>query len=555
MPTSPFTTSFAHGQYKQKYAHPGEEWPDTALRVTTNVMAALNEAPHGHRVASNQPREEAIFDLIERRAFMPGGRYLANAGRQLHQVQNCLLLRCGDSREGWADLSWRAEMALMTGAGIGVWYGDVRGADSIIVKTGGIASGPIAKMKGINELGRSVISGGQRRSAIWAGLPWWHPDVEAFMRVKDWPQWLREQKAKDFNVPAPCDMTNISVTLDDAFFDAYKDPRNPDHEKAVRIYRKVVDKMVTTGEPGFTIDCGDKGDEVLRNACTEITSADDSDVCNLGSLVLSRFDHPAEFGAAVRDASLFLTAGTLYSDLPYEKVAEVREKNRRLGLGIMGVHEFLMLRGFKYGSDDALEALAPYMLEYSRALEYAWDWQDALAISRSVAATAIAPNGTNGLVAETTQSGEPIFSKAEKRVTRNASTSAQDEHVAHIVVDPVAKRLIESGVDPAVIEDAHSLSFDFERRLAMQQFLQRHTDHAISSTVNLPEPIVADKDQAVFGNTLMKYLPDLRGLTCYPDGARDGQPKTPVDLEWALEREGTIIEADDETCIGGVCAL
>jgi ribonucleoside-diphosphate reductase alpha chain len=81
--------------------------------------------------------------------------------------------------------------------------------------------------------------------------------------------------------------------------------------------------MLKHGEPGFTVDRGDKRDEVLRNACTEITSADDSDVCNLGSLVLSRFDDPQQFGAAVRDAVLFLTAGTLYSDVPYAKVREV----------------------------------------------------------------------------------------------------------------------------------------------------------------------------------------------------------------------------------------
>jgi len=576
----------------------------------------------------------------------------------------------------------------MTGAGIGVWYGGIREADSIITRTGGTASGPIPLMNMVNETGRNVMQGGARRSAIWSGLPWSHPDVREFIRAKDWPQWLRDKKAEDYTTPAPLDMTNISVTLDDAFFAAYADERNPNHDVALSVYKKVVDKMITTGEPGFTIDRGKDAAEVLRNApvtaatnvltsqgykpvsdivgnpvsiwtgmrwaddivfektkanadivkvvmtnnksircdpsheflveasgitrvsagklkpgnklhvsapgatnssvqvvsveadgvedvfcadvkaaehsfmaegviisnCTEITSADDSDVCNLGSLVLSRFQSPEQFGQAVRDACLFLTAGTIYSELPYAKVHDVRDKNRRLGLGIMGIHEFLLQREVRYGTPEAFEVLEPYMAEYGRALEYAVDQQDKLGLSRSVAATAIAPNGTNGIVAETTPSAEPIFSTAEKRGVRVAGPKG-DRWEYTYVVDPVAKRLVEQGVDPKLIEDAHTLSYDVERRFAMQEYLQRYTDHAISSTVNLPAPITGETEQQQFGDLLMKYAPDLRGITCYPDGARSGQPKTPVDLEFALAREGTLVEQDEETCVGGVCSL
>jgi ribonucleoside-diphosphate reductase alpha chain len=565
---APFASPFPHGIYKARYAHPGEEWGQTAVRVTRPVMSALNTNATPKALGGVIDATHRIADLISKRRFIPGGRYLYATGRPLHQVQNCLLLRCDDSREGWAEHSYKAEMSLMTGAGIGTWYGDVRGEGSVIEKTGGLASGPLSKMNMTNEIGRNVMQGGARRSAIWAGLPWWHPDIFKFIRCKDWSEDVRAMKAKDWNFPAPMDMTNISVTLDDAFFECYADfcawPVGkgwtaPDggswQEWAREVYRLTMDKMLTTGEPGFTIDCGEHSDEVLRNACTEITSADDSDVCNLGSIVISRFDTPEQFGSAVRDAVLFLTAGTLYSDLPYDKVYEVREKNRRLGLGIMGGHEFMLKHGCRYGSDDAFEALEPYMREYARALEYAWDWQDRLGISRSIGATAIAPNGTIGIIAETTPSGEPIFSAAEKRVIKHASASG-DTFTSHIVVDPVAKRLVEEGVDPSLIDDAYSLSYDPERRLKMQQFYQSYTDHAISSTVNLPSPVRDPREQAEFGELLMKYLPTLRGITCYPDGARAGQPKTPVPLEWALERDGEIIvETDEESCANGVCGL
>jgi ribonucleoside-diphosphate reductase alpha chain len=257
------------------------------------------------------------------------------------------------------------------------------------------------------------------------GLLWSHPDCEKWIRAKDWPQWLREAKenAKDPNdVPAPLDMTNISVCLDDEFFEAYDDGSHPKHELAHRIYHKTVDKMLTTGEPGFSIDLGEQSDEKLRNACTEIVSADDSDVCNLGGVVLSRFDDPKEFGEAVRNGTIFLTAGTFYSDLPYEKVAEVREKNRRLGLDILGVHEFLLQRGLKYGSDDALDALEPFMQEYDRALEYANDFQNSLGCSLSVAATSGAPTGTRGIIAETTTS----WSQSQRQPT-SVSLSTQTQ--------------------------------------------------------------------------------------------------------------------------------
>lgn len=551
---APFDSTFAWKVFKGKYPFtPTEEWSGCAARVTSNVTGGLRAAPRGHRVLSNTDAIERIHALIARRAFIPGGRYLYGSGRDFHQVNNCLLLKAEDTREGWAELKYKSMMALMTGAGIGVYYGDLREKMAPVGRTGGVSSGPVALMTAVNEDGRAAVQGGDRRSAIWAGLPWWHKDVDEFMRVKDWPQWLRDQKAKDWTTPAPMDMTNVSVCLDDDFFAAYGDTAHPQHDEAQRVYWKVIDKMVTTGEPGFSVDLGSKRYEVLRNACTEVTSEDDSDVCNLGSLVLPRFDSPKAFGEAVRAAVLFLTAGSLYSDVSYPKVAEVREENRRLGLGIIGVHEFCLLHGVKYGTDDAAALLVPYLQEYARALELAWDWQDLLGISRSIAATAIAPNGTIGILAESTPSADPMFSAARLRIVITASP-AGDVHTEHVVVDPVAKRLVDSGVNPDDIEDAYSLAFYPERRLAAQALVQEYTDQAVSSTLNLPHVMTDPQEQREFGETLYRYLPQLRGVTAYPDGARDGQPLKAVDLRWALEHEGQIrIAGVEETCRDGIC--
>lgn len=539
---APFEHSFAHGIYKSKYAMGAEEWTDTAVRVTESVMGAIN---------STNEEKGRIGGLIQNRQFMPGGRYLYASGRDFHQVQNCLLLRAEDSREGWAELSYKAEMALMTGAGIGVVYSDLRGSGSVIKRTGGLASGPIAKMKSVNDLGRYVMQGGARRSAIWAGLHWWHPDIYDFIRVKDWPQWIREKKAEDFTFAAEMDMTNVSVILDTEFFEAYSDPSHLRHEKAHEVYRKVVDKMLTTAEPGFSVDAFENEGENLRNACTEVTSYDDSDICNLGSLSLPRFSTKEQFASAVKDATLFLIAGTVYSELPYAKVAEVREKNRRLGLGIMGIHEWLLQRDKPYGPDDEL---GEWLAEYERATEYAWDHADRLGLSRPVKTRAIAPTGTIGIVGETTTGIEPIMAAAYKRRLRNAS-HAGDTVEYEYVIDPTAKRLLDQGHSPEGIEDAYSLSYDVERRIEFQAWVQKFVDHGISSTINLPYVVKDEQEQRDFGDTLMKHLPHLRGVTCYPDGCRPGQPITPVPLDYAIGKTGVRYEETEERCVGGTCGV
>lgn len=539
---------FARTIFEQKYSwkddegNPIEAWEDTAHRVATNVMGALGYAP-------DSSVTQRIERYIAERKFMPGGRYLYASGRSLHQVQNCLLMKCEDSREGWSTLLYDASMALMTGAGIGIDYSGVRPKGSPIKRNGGTASGPISVMEMINECGRHIMQGGSRRSAIWAGLRWDHPDCERFIRSKDWSKEVRELKAKDFNFPATLDQTNISVGLDDEFFKAFDHPSHPKHELAHRIYWLTVKKMVKTAEPGFSIDLGDNAGETLRNACTEVTSADDSDICNLGSINLARVDTLAEMEDLVEAGTLFLLAGTVYSDLPYEKVGATREKNRRLGLGLMGIHEWLLKRGYRYEPTDEL---TEWLEVYSSSTEVAARHAALHGLSAPVKTRAIAPTGTIGIVAETTTGIEPIFCVAYKRRYLVGSNEWKYQYV----IDPTAKRLVEEhGINPDAIEDAYSLAFDVERRVAMQAFVQRYVDHGISSTINLPYVMEDEREIKEFGWMLYGYLPSLRGVTCYPDGARDGQPLTNVPYEIAVGQEGVVFEESEERCVGGACGI
>jgi len=530
---------FAKTVLNQKYAKDKpdgskETWEEVAYRVSKHVLRA-----------ADQPKAivDEVAKLIADRKFIPGGRYLYASGNPFHQVQNCLLMRVEDSREGWGDFLNKGATGLMSGAGVGADYSDLRPEGALIRKTGGTASGPISLMQAMNEVGRASKQGGDRRAALWAGLRWSHADIHKFIRVKDWAPEIRALKEKDFNFPAPMDGTNVSVGLDDEFFKAYHNDKHKLHAQAQAVYWAVVRQMLKTGEPGFSINLGENKRETLRNACTEITSEDDSDICNLGSINLAQIQSLEEMKRTVELGTMFLLAGTLYSDVPYLRVDAVRNKNRRLGLGLMGIHEWLLVNGHRY---EPSEKLAEYMSIYATSTEYSDKYADEWGISRPVKTRAIAPTGTIGIIGETTTGMEPIFCVAYKRrYAKGATWNYQ------YVVDPTAKRLIERGVSAENIEDAYSLANDVERRVAFQAWLQKYVDHSISSTINLPmwgtelnnDSLVQD-----FGKMLIKYLPQLRGITVYPDGARGGQPLSPVKLSTALKHTGEIFVETVDIC-------
>jgi ribonucleoside-diphosphate reductase alpha chain len=541
-------SDWANRQYLDKYSwkdedgNPTEVWPDTAYRVVRHVLGALG-------YTDRDPEFRRLVELIAQRKFIPGGRYLASSGRQIHQTNNCFLYRCEDSREGWADLVRKSILALSSGGGIGIVYSDVRGEGSLIKKTGGVATGPLSPANMVNEVARHVMQGGFRRSAIWGGLHWNHPDIFKWITVKDWSESQRAVKAEDYYAPAPLDMTNISVILDSEFFTAFHNEKHPMHNHAVEVYLTAVRHMLLHGEPGFSVDTSANAKENLRNACTEITSEDDSDVCNLGSINMSRVDSIEEMEEIVNLGSLFLLAGTVYSDIPHQEVEQTRSKNRRLGLGLMGLHEWLVRRGYDYSVTPELHE---WLEVYATSTERAADWADKHNLSHPIKTRAIAPNGTIGIIGETTTSAEPMFCAAYKR------RFLDDGKVKYqYVVDPTAVKLDALGLDPDNIEDAYILAMNPEKRLKFQADLQAYVDHGIASTINLPAPITDPDEVIIFGEILMGYLPRLRGVTCYPDGARSGQPLTSVSYSYAKDQVGVTFEetSANAACESGACGV
>ncbi len=542
--------------YKHKYSMDGqEEWHDTARRVVEAVMGP--RLPH-----LMEETIEAIADL----KFLPGGRYLYASGRPFAQTQNCLLTKVEDNREDIADYIRRVITGLMTGAGIGGVYTAIRGRGTPTKGMGGMATGPISVMKMVNENGRQIVQGGGRRAALWAGLHWHHPDVFEFIHVKDWTDEVKVLKEKDPNFPADLDMTNISVILDDEFFAAMEDPEftltypngdsgetyTVDHTWALKVYWEVIEQMLTTGEPGFSVDTGENQGENLRNACTEVTSRDDNDICNLGSINMARVNSIEEFDRLVELGTAFLLCGTLYSEVPYSEVADTRTKNRRLGLGLMGVYEWLALRGKPYAPDVEL---GTWLERYQKSTTYAAQYAMRLGVSIPLKTRAMAPNGTIAIIAGTTSSIEPMFAPATKRKYR---TGADGQTVSYqYTIDAIAERLVSRGLDVDHLESAYDLARDPERRVLFQAWFQQYVDHGISSTINLPAADEHAFTHQEFGEMLLPYLPSLRGITVYPDGARGGQPLTAVSYEEAAAALGVEYAevSNEQACVSGVCGL
>jgi ribonucleoside-diphosphate reductase alpha chain len=555
-----FRTTFAENIYHNKYGKVFPKWEDLCACLVDEVCGTM----HGTKepLMSKEDRDQLTVYMQEKK-FIPGGRYLYYAGRASHAYNNCyILIGEADTREEWGNVIRKASDCLMSGGGIGVDYSVFRPKGLVLSRTGGEASGPIPLMHSVNEYGRNVMQGGSRRSAIYASLNWQHGDADLFLKAKDWksvligkakkkdgsPYSVWDAKVEDFNYPAPLDMTNISLNYDNAFLTQLTQSGAPDR------FRRNVLQALSTGEPGFSFNFFNKEKETGRNACCEITTEDDSDVCNLGSVNMATINSLQEMRDVSYLASQFLVCGTVRADLPYAKVYEVREKNRRLGLGLMGMHEFLLKNGMRYEVTPLLhQYLFNWMLNSQTGADAICK---RLGISKPVAYRAIAPVGSIGILAGTTTGIEPMIYTAYKRRYLTNGTRWKYEYV----VDATASYIIEQfGVDPESIETSASLALEPERRLKFQADVQDYVDMAISSTINLPpwgsEHNNEDKVEG-FAAMLAKYAPRLRGFTCYPDGSRGGQPITEVPYKEAMAQTGKVfdeLDICDITGKGGTC--
>jgi ribonucleoside-diphosphate reductase alpha chain len=314
------------------------------------------------------------------------------------------------------------------------------------------------------------------------------------------------------------------------------------------------------GDPGFQYDWDT---QVLRNACTEVISADDCDSCCIGSVNLSKIRNLAELKEIVELGTVYLLCNTLYTDWPVAKVGGVKEKNRRLGLGLMGLAEWFVQRQQPYGYNNpadkrlyAEDHISNWLRSYQDESIYAAvHWAGVLDVAVPIAIRAIAPTGTISALGHTTPGIEPIFHTAYQRTYNTLKTQDHaDGFIKVKVIDPIVMKWIEQGYNIDDIDTAYTLSQSsegIERRLAFQAFVQQYVDNGISSTVNLPP--YQEGMEIQLAPILLKYLPQLRGVTFYPDGRYSNQPVVPLDIHEVLADNDSVMGQYESCKLDGGC--
>lgn len=529
---------YANNIMELRYSHTvqrrKETWEDIANRVT-NFVTGATKLPTDIVLA--------VFEAIRDRKFIPGGRILSQAGREYHQTDNCFMLRAEDTREGWADLLHKCTVMFMSGGGVGIDYSQLRPYGTPLQRSGGISSGPIPLIHAVNAIGAAVRQGGERRGAIYASLKWDYTDIYDFIRLKNGNDCLQH--------------TNISVRFDREWQKNAQSNRNFYNST----FLQTLQHACQWGDPNFQFD---NDNQILRNACAEVISADDCDSCCLGSVNLANINSLQELSDIVQLGTLFLLCNTLYTDTPHLQVAKVKQQNRRLGLGLMGIAEWFIQRNLSYGNlaRDIQHTLPNDKFEhwlqvYKKCSDYAADiWSDKLQISRPIAVRAIAPTGTISIAGGHTTPGiEPIFCQAYQRTYNTLKTQQHSNgYKKETVIDPIIQKMLLQGYDIQRIDTAYSLANSIEgiqRRIGFQAFCQQYVDNAISSTINLPKYVPGIEDK--IAPILLKYLPQLRGITFYPDGRHKNQPIVQVDIKDALKQQAVLKQ--HESCKGGECGI
>lgn len=487
---------------------------------------------------------------------------------------------------------------------------NIRPNGSLIKGTGGIASGPVSLMRAEDAALTEIKGGGGRRAARMGVMDYDHPDVLEFIKEKS-----DLKRLNNFNV-------SVNFTKDpEEFFKAVREDKDWQllfkgqvHStiKAKTLWNMIVEYSLQNGEPGLLNGyLANKMSNlyptrVLRqtNPCGEIWLQDNG-VCCLGSVVLSNFvkkiRHPNnEFDwtkvrskidwDALKDA---VTTGVRFLDnvldVTHYPLPEIKDESmacRRIGLGTMGLHYFLLKLGLKYSSEEGrfvIDKVWEFIRNsaYSASIELAQEKgayplfdRDTIVKSafykslppsirlailehglRNCAVLDIPPTGTTAMVAQDNMlsvggvsSGiEPIFAAAYERRFYKPSGDLTSE----VVTDPLYAEFVRLGYDVTHFEDAAEIHP--EDHLKMQVVCQKYIDNSVSKTINLPQGMY---NVETLGELFMKYLPQLKGMTIYPEGSRENSPLKRLDKEEAKRLvETSIQEALDNSCPTGTCSI
>ena len=576
--------------FKQRYArYDSESWESACDRVATHVAQAEN--------GSREKWRGRFYQKLSEGLFVPGGRIWYGSGRAKGQLLNCFVVPTDDSREGWGQTVKDMLIISGTGGGVGTNYSPIRPRGTPIKGTGGEATGAVSLMEIINQTGEVIKAGGGRRTALMMCLRYDHADIMEFLNAK-----LDLERLNN---------ANVSVLVDDDFFKQvennedivlkFRDRPVVDSEgnertiPAQELWNKIIENSYESAEPGIlNIGLANKMNNIhyykpliATNPCGEIW-LESYGCCCLGAVNLAQHITDGEMDweslADTVNVGVRLLDNVLdVNQYPIKEIEINCQKVRRIGLGIMGLGHALVKMGYKYGSEEG-NAQVDKMMKFIK--ERAYEASTFLAVERgpfeaytedflnsgfvktlprrikqnirehgvrNCALLTIAPTGTTSMVMGTSSGIETIFAPGYIRRYYDSDNKSNDRILKQeMVIDPLFKELYESGADMSSFIATSDLSV--RNHMEVQAICQKHIDNSISKTINIPN----EYDISDYGDLMLEFGPQLKGITVYRQGSRGNEPLTPITVEQAIEslKSDEAVEGAAATdCPSGVCEL
>ena len=526
---------------------------------------------------------KTFYKMMTELEFLPNSPTLMNAGRPLGQLSACFVLPVADSMEDIFEAIKQAALIHKSGGGTGFSFSRLRQQGSAVNSTGGVASGPISFMKVFNMATEAVKQGGTRRGANMGILRIDHPDIMDFIDCKS-----NNNEINNFNISVGLTEEFMKAVEQDADFDLIdphtKQPVSKLHARTV--FDRIVDAAWHNGEPGIIFLDRLNRDNIVP-AQGEIESTNPCgeqpllpyESCNLGSInlikMLKTVGGKQEFDwdkltVTVKNAVHFLDNVIDANKYPLENIDRVTKQTRKIGLGVMGWADSLLLLGIPYNSDEATqlgEKVMKFITKCGRAesaelakTRGAFPLFEESILSkgepqRNGTITTIAPTGTLSIIGGCSSGVEPIFGYVFVRNIMDGTEMIEVNPILKaelekrgLYSEELMKRIAKEGTVAHIEElpedlrrvfvSAHDISPEYHIR--MQAAFQKGTDNAVSKTVNFSKDATRDEVAEVY---TLAYQLDCKGVTIYRDGSRAEQ----VLNIGKVKKEGQLSGESDES--------